>query len=315
MLVDNLDRLLVTLAGRLHAFSICQIQDGWHLTFPAFDAITIHFVLKGSGGVRTGNGPWHPVAPRSIIVIPPRQTHALGDPGPDSQESSGGDHCSPFANGLVAFTAGNGCHDTLMVCGSIPRHHGNALGLFDLLTLPLVEDLSDTGTYQHVFDLMLAEVTKPTLGVQAMTEALMQQCFILLLRRHLLRDGGSPLFTAVQHPRLTTAVVAILENPAAPHSVESLASLVGMGRTSFAEQFSRAFGQGPIDFVQKARLCAAARLLTTTDLPVKVIAASVGYASRSYFSRAFAYAYGTDPTTYRTGGGQIQPETQVLAEP
>lgn len=315
MPVDVLDRLLVTLAGRLHAFSVCRIQTGWYLTFPAFDAITIHFVLKGSGGVRAGNGSWHPVASHNIIVIPPGQTHALGDPAPESQESPGGDHCSPFANGLVAFTAGDGRHDTLMVCGSIPRHHGNALGLFDLLQGPLIEDLADTGIHQHVFDLMVAEVTKPTLGVQAMTEALMQQCFILLLRRHLLRNGGSPLFAAVQHPRLTTAVVAVLENPAAPHSVESLASLAGMGRTSFAEQFSRVFGQGPIEFVQKSRLSAAARLLTTTDLPVKVVAASVGYASRSYFSRAFVSAYGTDPSAYRAQGGQTQPLPRALAAP
>ena len=39
---DILDRLLVTLAVRLHAFSVCQIQEGWRLSFDAFDSITIH---------------------------------------------------------------------------------------------------------------------------------------------------------------------------------------------------------------------------------------------------------------------------------
>ena len=74
-----------------------------------------------------------------------------------------------------------------------------------------------------------------------------------------------------------------------------------MGRTAFAEAFSQAFGQGPIEFVQKARLRTAARLLATTDFPVKLVAASVGYASRSHFSRTFVAAYGIDPSGFRAG--------------
>ena len=51
----------------------------------------------------------------------------------------------------------------------------------------------------------------------------MKQCLIALLRQHFLRDGvDSPLFTALQHPRLARAVAAILDRPADPHSVGSL---------------------------------------------------------------------------------------------
>ena len=77
-----------------------------------------------------------------------------------------------------------------------------------------------------------------------------------------------------------------------------------------AEHFSLAFQQGPIDFVQKARLSIAARLLTTTDLPIKVIATSIGYVSRSYFSRAFRATYGADPSRFRfanDGRSKIDP--------
>ncbi len=52
--------------------------------------------------------------------------------------------------------------------------------------------------------------------------------------------------------------------------------------------------------MQRVRLHHAAHLLSTTDLPIKIIASSVGYASRSHFSRAFRDAYDTDPTTYRS---------------
>ena len=50
------------------------------------------------------------------------------------------------------------------------------------------------------------------------------------------------------------------------------------------------------------RLRRAARLLETTDLPVGVVAERVGYASRSYFSRAFKELYGAYPAGFRAGG-------------
>jgi transcriptional regulator GlxA family with amidase domain len=141
----------------------------------------------------------------------------------------------------------------------------------------------------------------------------------VLLRQHLLRDGEtSPLFAALHDQRLARAVVAVLDDPAAAHTLESLARRAGMSRTAFAERFSQVFGQGPIDFVQKVRLRIAAKLLATTDVPVKVIATSIGYASRSYFSRAFRAAYGTDPTSFRaSAGGQerLSPPASVADPP
>src|SRR5215212_6336291 len=126
----------------------------------------------------------------------------------------------------------------------------------------------------------------------------MKQCLIVLLRQHLRRDGEiSPLFAALHDQRLARALVAVLDDSAARHTLESLARGAGMSRTPFAERFSQVFRQGPIDVVQKVRRRIAAKLLANTDLPVKVISTSVGYASRSYFSRAFRTAYGADPTS------------------
>ncbi len=300
MAADELDRLLTTLAIRLHACSVCQIQHGWGLAYSAFDAITIHFVLAGQGVLRVGTGPILPFAARSALVVPAHQPHVLGGSGPGIQFLRADEHCSMLGDGLVSFRAGDGSRDVLMLCGMISASHNSALGLFELLREPLIQDFSADASMSSVYDLMLAEVTRPGLGMQAMTEVLMKQCLIALLRQHLLHDGAdSPLFTAVHHPRLARAVLAILDRPAASHSVGSLADLAGMSRASFAEHFSSAFQQGPIDFVQKVRLRIAARLLTTTDLPLKIIAQTVGYASHPSFSRAFNKAYGIDPLSFR----------------
>ncbi len=311
MAVDTLDRLLTALAVRLHAFSVCSIQQGWRLAFPSFEAVTVHYVLKGSGALRVGNGPWLAFAPQSVLIVPARQPHVAGEAGAVAHLAHAADRCTLLGDGLVGFTAGDGSRDTLMVCGAISASYGGALGLFDLLRDPMVEDFSASSTVRYAFDLLLTEIASPGLGTQAMTEVLMKQCLITLLRRHLLRDDiGSPLFTALQHPRLARAILAVIEDPAVPHTVESLASLAGMSRASFAEHFARAFQQGPIDFVQKVRLRIAARLLTTTDLPLKVIAQSIGYAGPTPFSRAFRNAFKADPIAYRALGSHDEREPE-----
>jgi transcriptional regulator GlxA family with amidase domain len=116
-------------------------------------------------------------------------------------------------------------------------------------------------------------------------------------------------------------VTAIVDRPAGPHTVASLAEVAGMSRSAFAKHFTKVYGRSPIDFVQAVRLRHAAHLLRTTGLPVKVISSVVGYASRSHFSRAFRTFYEADPSTFRTMSStageedlQIGPEARESAQ-
>ena len=311
--IDLLDRLLVTLAVRLHAFSVCQIQRGWRLAFGSFEAVTIHYVLYGSGSLKVGEGGWVPFGRHSIIIIPARNSHVMGEPLEVLGEAQAAQTCALHGDGLVTFRTGDGTPDTLLVCGQISAGYEGALGLFELFQTPIVEAFSPDSVLHRSFDLMLAEVSRPGLATQAMTEVLMKHCFILLLRQHLKSGAGtSPLLAALKEPRLARVVLAVLERPGDPFSVESLAALAGMSRASFADRFSQVFDRAPMDFVQRVRLRIAARLLTTTDLPVKIIARSVGYASRSAFSRAFEALYGAGPTDFRSFGGQDEGEPEKL---
>ena len=309
---DLLDRMLETFAVRLHAFSVCQIQQGWRLAFDPFEAVTIHYVLRGRGSLRVAQGAWLPFSPHSIIVVPARLSHAVGEPAEVLGEAHAGDHCGLHGDGLVTLSAGDGAADTLLVCGQISAIYSGALGLFELFQVPIIETFPSHDALHRSFALMLAEVANPSLGTQALTEALMKYCLVILLRQHLLGDDGtSPLLVALQEPRLARAVLAVLERPGASYSVESLAALAGMSRATFAERFSAVFEQAPMNFVQRVRLRIAARLLTTTDLPVKVVANSIGYESRSAFSRAFEAEYGAAPTDHRSAGRRQDAEPRT----
>jgi transcriptional regulator GlxA family with amidase domain len=91
----------------------------------------------------------------------------------------------------------------------------------------------------------------------------------------------------------------MMDRPSAPFTLEGLAEIAGMSRAAFAERFKQAFERTPMEFLRDVRLRLAARLLTTSDLPVKTVAGRVGFASRSHFSRAFKAYAGRDPAAYR----------------
>jgi two-component system response regulator YesN len=64
--------------------------------------------------------------------------------------------------------------------------------------------------------------------------------------------------------------------------------------------FKKETGLSISDYVMGQRLGMAADLLSSTDLPVGAIAAKVGYANFSHFSRMFKKHTGLGPIEYRT---------------
>ena len=143
---------------------------------------------------------------------------------------------------------------------------------------------------------MFDELRNPRLGTRAFVSALMKQVLIVLLRSQPDRDSSILLMSGT---RLAGVVAAILDRPQDNHTVDSLAAIAGMSRSRFSHHFTLAYDLSPKCFVQTARLASAARMLEGTDLPVKSIAASVGFASRSHFSRAFQAKFGLDPSAFR----------------
>ncbi|HWT44211.1 MAG TPA: helix-turn-helix transcriptional regulator, partial [Sphingopyxis sp.] len=85
----------------------------------------------------------------------------------------------------------------------------------------------------------------------------------------------------------------------AEHSLASLAALVGMDVRRFTSAFHDAFGLSPWQYVMRARLDAAARLLWYGVEPVTEVALATGFASSSHFATAFARRFGVPPTRYR----------------
>ena len=295
-----LDDLLVSLDVQLHAFAVCEVELDARLTFDPANLVIIHYVLEGSGYVEVAGGRTS-LAAGAMAIVPAGCSQTL-IVDPDARRVvPAGEHCSMLVDGLLRFDAAQGRQGALRtICTTVAATLEGSFGLFDKLSVPLVENLTRLPLVASAFSLLLAERSHPDVGTHALSEALMKQCLILLIRDHINRQRGeSLLFSALTDPRLTRAVALVLQRPGGQLTVDDLASAANMSRSSFAKAFAAAYDQTPMEFVQRARLQNAARLLSTTDLPVKLIAGSTGFASRSHFSRAFRNAYGADPSAFR----------------
>ncbi|VEA78422.1 AraC family transcriptional regulator [Salmonella enterica subsp. arizonae] len=80
-------------------------------------------------------------------------------------------------------------------------------------------------------------------------------------------------------------IIHMLETPAHPWTVETLAQRVHMSRASFAQLFRDVSATTPLAVLTTLRLQIAAQTLSREALPVMVIAESVGYASESSFTK------------------------------
>ncbi len=92
--------------------------------------------------------------------------------------------------------------------------------------------------------------------------------------------------------------------PGRNFGLNQLAKEVGMCRTSFAQLFRREVGEAPMAFVRRVRLEHARHLIEETDLPLKAIAADVGFASLAHLSTAIRASFGCPPSALRRGSSR-----------
>ena len=99
--------------------------------------------------------------------------------------------------------------------------------------------------------------------------------------------------------RIGRACEAMAADLAANHSLSSMAREAGMSAFYFARVFRELLGESPHQYLLRARLGCAARLLRKGD-SVTDAALSIGFSNLSHFTRTFHRRFGASPKQYAT---------------
>jgi transcriptional regulator GlxA family with amidase domain len=119
------------------------------------------------------------------------------------------------------------------------------------------------------------------------------------------RPGGQSQFSAplaaqtAERSAIRDVQNWVLENLSKQLSVEQMAEQAGMSVRNFARSFKRETQWTPAEFVERARLDTARRMLEETKQPMKRIANIAGFGDATTLRRAFLRKLGVTPVDYR----------------
>lgn len=93
--------------------------------------------------------------------------------------------------------------------------------------------------------------------------------------------------------------IKYIQNNYSNLQIKQVAEYIGLNRTYFTAIFKEKMYMSPQVYLMKIRMTHACDLLRKTDLPVHIIASSVGYDNALTFSKIFKQKYGVSPAAYR----------------
>lgn len=89
-------------------------------------------------------------------------------------------------------------------------------------------------------------------------------------------------------------------------SLDALAHQFSLSPSYLSRSFKRAYGEGVVDFITRARIEKSIELLRVSDLKQNEIAQRVGFSDPKYFYRVFKRTTGSSPAMYRLKKGGPQ---------
>jgi AraC family transcriptional activator of mtrCDE len=305
---SDLDALLSALEVRFVALAECVVSPGYGLDLSGVDAPGLHYSLFGHGTMRVEDEPPIRLAPHTLVVVPPRSAFRLegtsGNTVPlktvDARLEPG--PCGPIGR----FVAGDGAAQIILICGYFHATYGRTTDLFEGLRRPIVEQFDEADCIEQKLKAAMAELVAQEVGSSVMSEALLKQVIVALVRRSLSSmETWVERFAMLRDPQIARAFSTMAADPGAPHTVQRLARSVGLSRSAFMARFADVAGQAPMRILRSLRMRQAAHQLETTNHSMDEILHAIGYESRSSFVRAFRQMYGCDPSEYRATSKRV----------
>ncbi len=145
-------------------------------------------------------------------------------------------------------------------------------------------------------------IQEETQNYRAAREMVLERLLELLVIEALRAVPGtiaeSGLLRGLADPRLAAALRHIHADTGTRLSVEGLAAVAGLSRSTFFDRFNKEVGSSPMEYVAAWRMAIAKDMLLAGNVAIADLARRTGYQSVSAFSMAFARRVGLPPRAF-----------------
>lgn len=302
----DLNSLMALLDVEVIALSECLVNAGVRLEIGGIGAPGIHYVLTGAGRIAFRDGRSYSVEPHTLIIMPPN-TPLILESAPDKDAAMDetvvkAREVAVMVDSVMRIRAGERDKQARMIviCGYFKAQYGSTTGLFEALPAPIVEQFSAKERLDEKLTAAFDELLHQEVGAGAMSSALLKQVIVTLLRRSLSSiDTWVERFAMLSDPKVARAFAAMVADPGAPHTVESLADSAFLSRSAFMARFSSVIGRSPMLVLRDLRMRQAAAQLSAGRYTIDQVVRNAGYSSRSSFARMFKKVHGVEPRGFR----------------
>ena len=269
-----------------------NVTGNWSYSLTRQDTILFYLVMSGGLCIDVGNGPRETHA-GDMIMIPSAHQHVSYALNYHSDEAQPLDELLTSCKEHTLDLKGDGDSEASLILIECKYDKAMIRPLLSVLPpiLPEVND-EDDGRFEVIdveIRLLTLEAEHERMGKTAVINHWASIMMIECLRVYIesLPEATENWLKAMKDPFLTKALVAMHEMPSENWTINKLAEVAGMSRSSFAQRFKEVVGIPPLTYLMDYRLRLAARYLRLQQNSISRISGLVGYASDSTFSQAF----------------------------
>ena len=276
-----------------------DFSEPWGMNIPKGKFAQFHIVTEGHCVLKSEHDDIH-LFPGEIVVFPFGASHWLAN-SKQSKRYPGQKVVESILSGNSLFS-GNRI-STTQICGHF--EFDQSLDHPFIQELPSIihirdADLNHFSWLKSITDLVIEEAGKEHSGSDIIVNKLGEILFIHTLRAFIeLNNADKGFIAAFKDDRISKVLKAIHSSIQKDWSIEQLAQISAMSRTSFVTHFKSLTGETPFNYIRQWRLIKAQELLRETTLSVGVIADQVGYNSEAAFNRVFKKVVTLTPLKFR----------------
>jgi thiosulfate/3-mercaptopyruvate sulfurtransferase len=294
--MDILSEILKTLRLNASVYLHSTFCNSWAVDVSGPEKASFHVVSSGDCWLHLPDRQ-NPVAlhPRDLVVVPRNAPHILSDSPEFPSETV--PRNQPASDCITGPS-------TTLICGHVEFTQDywnplvNALPEYVILSA----NDADDATLGRAIDSLIHELETCPAGADVVINRLSDILFVQVVRSYMRQKNDNGFLCAIADPKVSHAVAQFHLSPGGDWSVQTLATMAGMSRSSFADRFNQLVGMPPMHYVTRWRMQHAQDLLTTSSLSLAQIAQQCGYQSDEALSRAFKKQFGKAPGSVRRQG-------------